>query len=193
MTKQPNEQYIYIFEVVTGGYFGRKPSSRTLALLESSTLYTLARTILKAFNFDSDHLFGFYNNVYDWTNSEEVFEFSGEESNLVQSIIPSRDVKKVRINECFDEIGKEMLFLYDYGDEWQFFVEFTEKGIRIKDEKYPAILKWEGKAPRQYGPPDSSEMEIPFDECQKALDEFFPQRSKKRDKEGRQKTLDELS
>ena len=186
------EQHIYIFKVTVGSYFRRNPPSRTLALLKSSTLYTLACTILRAFNFDSDHLFGFYDNVDKWTDSEEVYEFSFEESDVFPGVTPAKNVKKVRISEVFDEIGKEMLFLYDYGDEWHFLVELTEKEFRKEDQKYPAVLEREGKALQYDWSSDPEEIEDFHDECQKTLDEL-PDIYKRNHSSKCQKTLDELS
>lgn len=50
-----------------------------------------------------------------------------------------------------------MLFLFDYGDEWQFKVELI--GLVQKEPKaaYPRVLKQVGQAPPQY--PDLDEDE----------------------------------
>jgi hypothetical protein len=54
---------------------GEGTSYKTIAIEETSTLYTLAQAILQAFHFDFDHLFEFYDNVYNWTNSGEQYDF----------------------------------------------------------------------------------------------------------------------
>lgn len=124
---------------------------------------------------------------------QDFYEFSFEESGRFLGTNPARNVKKVRIDEVFDEIGKEMLFLYDYGDEWHFLVELTEKRFRREDEKYPAVIERGGKALRQYDwSSDSSEIEDFYDECQKTLDEL-PDIYKRNPSNKCQKTLDELS
>jgi hypothetical protein len=137
-------------------------------------------------------LFGFYDNAERWTDSEEVYEFSFEESDVFPGVNPARNVKKVRISEVFDEIGKEMLFLYDYGDEWHFLVELTEKKFRKEDEKYPAVLEREGKVLQYDWSSDFSEVEDSHDECQKTLDELLGI-NVKNPSDKYQKTLDELS
>ena len=55
------------------------------------------------------------------------------------------------MNEAFNEPGKELLFLYDYGDEWHFVVQLKETGTPEKDTRYPQIVESVGKAPSQYG------------------------------------------
>lgn len=79
---------------------------------------------------------------------------------------------RVKVQEVFTEIGKEMLFLYDYGDEWHFFIEFTEKRPREKGERYPHVIERQGKAPHQYEPPFPPE-EPEDDPYQRRLDELF--------------------
>ena len=137
-------QDVYLMEVTVLCYGDpAQYPSRVIALLPESSLYTLARTILRAFNFDFDHLFGFYDNVH-WTHSEEVYAFSFEDDSKV---------KKTKIKNVFNDIRKRMLFIYDYGDEWKFIVDFIQKSPRKIEKKYPLIVERKGKAPSQYGPP----------------------------------------
>jgi hypothetical protein len=48
-----------------------------------------------------------------------------------------------------------MLFLFDYGDEWQFIVELKKITEPEPNKKSPAILEIFGKPPKQY--PDYEE------------------------------------
>ena len=43
-----------------------------------------------------------------------------------------------------------MLFLFDYGDEWRFFVELEEIQQAEQWDLKPVILESIGKAPEQY-------------------------------------------
>lgn len=45
-----------------------------------------------------------------------------------------------------------MLFLFDYGDNWNFRVELKEIRKAIEGEKLPRVLNVIGKAPLQYPP-----------------------------------------
>lgn len=170
---KPTRDRVYILKVTAS--ISGKPRSRTIAILGKSTLYTLAHTILKAFNFDSDHLFGFYDNVDHWTDSDETYEFDydfdphagSDESTRI------REVRQAKISGVFNEIGKEMLFLYDYGDEWHFVVELSGKRPREEGMEYPAIIERVGKAPRQCGGDEEERREEPEeDKHQQTLDRF---------------------
>jgi len=59
-------------------------------------------------------------------------------------------VKKTKTKEVWQNIGDKMLFLFDYGDSWQFVIELIQFGDKKTNQKYPHILKKTGKAPRQY-------------------------------------------
>jgi hypothetical protein len=177
------EQEIYIFRVWIGtNRLLPQTPYRVIAVLGTSILYTLARTILRAFNFDFDHLFTFYGDLTGTSESDEVYDFYYEEVKKTSGLLPCPEyreagrAKEVKVRECFDEVGKKLLFLYDYGDEWHFFLEFVEKNTREEGRKYPAIIERKGKAPQQYGffeyDEDSSE---DFDKSQKSLDEFIDQ------------------
>ncbi|KYK37146.1 MAG: hypothetical protein AYK19_07315 [Theionarchaea archaeon DG-70-1] len=199
---EQSEEHIYILNVYVL-YYGEEGPSRTIAILGESTLYTLARAILQAFHFDFDHLFGFYDNVHDWTDSEEQYNFyykesrpKGSRSILDIQFIESGSVMHVRVEDVFDEEGKEMLFLYDYGDEWHFIVDFKEKKPPKKEKEYPEVIKRKKRAPKQYDPPpDLEEVLDPHqDKSQKTLDEILGLRHGKSKKplDDAQKSLDKL-
>ncbi len=143
---------VYLIKVILSDWYGkvRGQPFRVLAIPEGFTLYSLAEAIVDGFNFDLDHAFGFYDNIRRWSHSNEGYELFadiGEESKF-------KGVKGARLNKVFDKLGKKMLFLFDYGDEWHFIVEL--KGIeRPKEgEKYPLIVESVGGVPLQYGEAD---------------------------------------
>ena len=61
------------------------------------------------------------------------------------------------IAAAFPEVGKKMLFLFDYGDEWLFTVGLIGLGRREPKAAYPRVVKQVGEAPPQY--PDLEEDE----------------------------------
>jgi hypothetical protein len=144
--KRGKYKKIYTFKVSLSDWSGNTKGSpyRVIAIPERFTLYELAEEITEAFNFDFDHPFGFYDNI-DWIDSEgyELFADMGEESE-------SKGVKKTRAKDVFDEIGKKMLFLFDYGDEWHFIVKLVGVESPSPGIKYPRVLESVGKAPMQY-------------------------------------------
>jgi len=95
---------------------------------------------------------GFYS-FEKWFQAErayELFKDVGEESSP-----NARGVKKITIAEAFS-LDKKLLFLFDYGDEWKFTVEFTGTEEPVYNRKYPLLISKTGKSPEQY--PASDEM-----------------------------------
>ena len=120
---------------------------RDIEIASTSKLYDLAFAIVRAFDFDFDHAFGFYSkvtgNIYDSPTKYELFVDMGESSD-------ARSVKRTRIGEAFPAAGGQMTFLFDYGDEWLFRVKATGVGKKERGVKYPRVLKLLGDAPEQY-------------------------------------------
>jgi len=42
------------------------------------------------------------------------------------------------------------MFLFDYGDNWQFVIELKDFSEKSEDKKYPRIFNKIGKSPKQY-------------------------------------------
>ena len=147
--KAKQGEKIYLIKVTLSDWHGRAKGHpyRVLAIPEEFTLYRLAEAIVNSFDFYFDHCFGFYDNIKKWIDSGEGYELFadiGEETK-------HKGVERTRVRRVFDKIGKKMLFLFDYGDEWHFIVEL--KGVESSDnyEKYPLVAESVGYAPPQYG------------------------------------------
>ena len=145
---------VFIFDVQMIQYPPKgKKVVRTIAISGKKSLYQFAGTIVKSFNFFFDHCFAFYSDVHQHpTESQkeiyELFVDMGEEPTAPHA----RGVKNVKVEEVFTEYGKTMLFMFDYGDDWRFSVEFKKVRAMIPGEKLPVVEKMIGKAPLQYAP-----------------------------------------
>jgi hypothetical protein len=119
---------------------------RDIEIASTSKLYDLAEAIVRGFDFDFDHAFGFYGkvtgNIYASPIKYELFADMGESD--------ARSVKRTRIGEAFPAVGGQMTFLFDYGDGWQFRVKTTGLGKKERGVNYPRVLKSLGDAPEQY-------------------------------------------
>ncbi|RIH89477.1 IS1096 element passenger TnpR family protein [Calidithermus roseus] len=62
----------------------------------------------------------------------------------------AKGVKGVPITEAFPKVGKKMLFLFDYGDEWRFIVELKAIEPAEPRVRYPKVVQSVGEAPEQY-------------------------------------------
>jgi hypothetical protein len=142
---------VFIFDVQIINPPNGKKVIRTIALQSKKSLYQFAGSILRSFNFFFDHCFAFYSDVHASSSSKEIYELFvdiGEEPTAPHA----RGVKNVKVEKVFTEIGKTMLFLFDYGDNWLFAVELKKVRDRVEREKLPAVEKMIGKAPLQYAP-----------------------------------------
>ena len=125
-----------------------KGVSRTFEIADTSSLYVLAQAIVRSFDFDFDHAFGFYGklkgNIYDSPIRYELFVDMGESEGQ------ARSVKRTRAIEAFPSVGAKLRFLFDYGDGWEFLVELVDRKPKELKVKLPRLLISAGKAPAQY-------------------------------------------
>ena len=64
--------------------------------------------------------------------------------------------RRTKIAQAFPNLGSKMLFLFDYGDQWQFKVEVIGLGEKVPKARYPRVIKSMGTAPPQYPDPDEA-------------------------------------
>ena len=125
---------------------------RDIEIAGTGSLYTLAQAIVRFFDFDFDHAFGFYSklkgNIYNSPVRYELFVDIGEGEG------DARSVKRTRIIKAFPSVGTKMRFLFDYGDEWEFLVELVNRKPKEPQVKLPRLLLSAGKAPAQYPDPE---------------------------------------
>ena len=144
---------VKMFKITMSDRFARIQGNpyRILAVPSNYSLYKFAEVIIKSFKFSFDHCFGFFDNlknIYESNEGYELFKDIGEETEF-------KSVKKNKILKVFDTIGKKMCFMFDYGDDWRFIVEFIDEETVPNIKKYPKLIESKGKAPGQY--PDYSE------------------------------------
>jgi len=125
---------------------------RDIEIAGTGSLYALAQAIVRSFDFDFDHAFGFYSklkgNIYDSPVRYELFVDIGEGE------ADARSVKRTRVIKAFPSVGTKMRFLFDYGDEWEFLVELINRKPKEPKAKLPRLLISAGKAPAQYLDPE---------------------------------------
>lgn len=159
LPKQQGGLKYYVFDTWLCGdkaCYEDKKIIRKIQISGTKKLYNFAKVITKAFGFSFDHCFGFYDTLKDRKNCKKAFELFvdiGEEpTNSV-----AKGVKKTKISQAFKDVGEKMIFLFDYGDGWQFNVELKEIRDAEKGKLKPVILESIGKAPLQYPPCDEDE------------------------------------
>lgn len=154
-SKQKHVLKYYIFDIWIAGKGGgcdfEDKVLRKIQIAGTKSLYNFAKVITQAFGFYFDHCFGFYDTLKDRKNCKKAFELFvdiGEE--LTGEV--TKGVKKVKISQAFKNIGEKMIFLFDYGDGWQFNVKLEEIRNAEKWDLKPVILESIGEAPLQYPP-----------------------------------------
>jgi len=112
---------------------------RKIEMAAKHTLDKLHIAIQEAFEFDDGHLYSFFMDNKKWS-------YDRYESPLDEG--PYAD--EVTIGELGLYIGKTFLYLFDYGDEWEFKVEVEEINSDKPLPLIPQIVGKRGEAPDQY-------------------------------------------
>lgn len=118
-----------------------------MALKGRTSLYAFTKEIVGAFDFEFDHAFGFYDNIKDIHESSEAYTLFYDFGDPVDD--NEKSVKKSYIYKVF-QLNKKMLFLFDYGDHWEFLVECCSIIEAEVGKRYPKVTKKQGEAPPQY-------------------------------------------
>ncbi|MBE0515888.1 MAG: plasmid pRiA4b ORF-3 family protein [Methanophagales archaeon] len=126
----------YIFKVALA-----KDRWRRIEISADHTLFDLHRAIQKAYNFDDDHLYSFFMDGKPWSHERFTSPYEDE----------GPWVDDVRIGELGLFVGQNILYLFDYGDEWHFRVDLEEIRTEGRKPSKPTIIEKKGKAPEQYG------------------------------------------
>ncbi len=139
---------IYIFKT---NLFRDKKIIREIEAPENMNLYKLAEAIVDAYGFNFDHAFGFFSTIGErYFDSDKKYElFTDMEDEGIEPT-GAESVEKTKISQVWKKVGDKMLFLFDYGDNWQFVVELAGFGEKKAKQKYPRVLRSVGKAPEQY-------------------------------------------
>ncbi len=116
------------------------------------TLEDLAESIISSVYFDMDHCYGFYSNLKNVMPSDEEYTLFADIGEDAED--HDRGVQTTLITEVFKP-KKQLLFLFDYGDDWRFLVTCVSIEETKSMFRCPKILNATGTLPEQY--PDYEE------------------------------------
>lgn len=119
--------------------------SRTLALSAKNTLNQLHEQIQKAFQFGNDHLYGFYLNARSPYNGIQFFD-----PRIAPGYADGYPANKTTLGNLHLYVGQRLLYIFDFGDNWQFMVTVV-KHLPDQNTTKVEIVEQVGKAPGQYG------------------------------------------
>ncbi len=124
-----------------------KETYRVLELGGNHTFDDLHLMIQHVFDFDDDHLYTFFMDGKRWSKSADSYS-----SPRCLDEVPATAIK---IGQAGLFEGKNFLYLFDFGDEWQFKI-FVEAVLpNAKEPDSPTLISTVGDNPEQY--PDDEE------------------------------------
>ncbi|MCP4458794.1 MAG: plasmid pRiA4b ORF-3 family protein [Cytophagales bacterium] len=162
--KSPTSEIYHIkalipyWDELTGGTSEKSPH-RIIAIRPFMPLTELGVSVLDAFDFDNDHLFGYYDNFKQHYSSKISYEHPEmiEDSADDWGGFSSRKIDKQVFNmddhtamDIFTRKGKKWLMLFDYGDEWNFWLSLEKKVVIDPKMDYPEMVESKYDAPEQY-------------------------------------------
>ncbi|MFT5875426.1 MAG: hypothetical protein ACI8WT_004419 [Clostridium sp.] len=133
-SKRKFKDGIYTFKVSLGKNVWSK-----IRLSADYTLYDLHNAIQDAFEFDDDHMYSFFMDGKAW--SKNVFTCDGDEGPFVDEV----EIGELELYE-----KQNFLYLFDYGDQWEFNVEVFNIGETKEKLLNPEIIESKGEIPEQY-------------------------------------------
>jgi len=145
--KQVNLKPLSIIKATLADWDGSTKGNpyRVISIPNDFTLDILAEAIIESFDFDLDHMYGFYDNIKKWSKSTDSYIMDDEYESATGF------VTEVTVGEVFKKPKKKMLLLFDYGDEWKFVVELIKgKNAESEMELSALIIESQGDAPPQY-------------------------------------------
>ncbi|KXA98889.1 hypothetical protein AKJ41_06275 [candidate division MSBL1 archaeon SCGC-AAA259O05] len=130
---------------------------RDVAIGEDRTLRDLHERINPAFGLDFDHLYFFARGQSYWDSEIRYVRRAEIEDNPYDAIpevdIDLRDANETSLHDLGLEAKDRLCYLFDYGDEWRFYMILKEKLEGEPSDREPEVVKEKGeKIENQYGP-----------------------------------------
>lgn len=135
--KDADRNGVYSFKVSLSKILWRKVN-----LSVNHTLGDLHMIIQKAFEFDNDHLYAFYIGGSRRTG-KPIYCADVEDGGAV--------AEETTIEELGLFKGQKLVYLFDFGDKWEFSVDLEGIDKEGPLPLRPVIIEVKGKAPEQYG------------------------------------------
>ncbi len=115
---------------------------RDILVQENHTLLQVHQLIKKSFNFSSNELASFVKEEEGWDNDVEY-----PLEDVMNSGNPT--IEKIAVGDVFKTVGDQLTYIYDYLNEWKFYLEVIEVENNDSDVKEPKLLKRFGDSPKE--------------------------------------------
>ncbi len=93
------------------------PITRTLEAPVTLTLEQLHHVLQRAFGWDDSHLYRFAIGESPWEGELYLCEYDVDEAD--PNLPPGVPMRTVRLGAVFEQVEDRLIYLYDYGDNWQ--------------------------------------------------------------------------
>lgn len=127
------KSYVISVSLGTGCY-------RHIQISASATLHKLHQAIIKAFDFDDDHMYAFFMDNHYWSRRNSYVREKMDEDD--------RLAKNCKLEKLGLTKGNQFKYIFDFGDEWR----FQCKVLRELDVQtdIPGVIRRVGESPEQY-------------------------------------------
>lgn len=111
----------------------KPPVWRRLQVRADTSLDRLHEAILAAFGWAGYHM--------------HVFESGADRFGLPDSELGFADERRVTVGELVSEVGDQLLYTYDFGDDWEHEIGVEELVAADPDVRYPVLVAAKGACP----------------------------------------------
>ncbi len=121
---------------------------RDIAIKHTQSFFDLHSTILKSFEFDSQHKATFYRSNDNWLRGREISLEKYDKEYKAEPLIMADTLMGSEITNP----NQKFIYEYDFNKYWHFMVELiTVDKTENTKLVYPCCIRTEGIAPSQYG------------------------------------------
>lgn len=114
---------------------------RRIRISSHFTLYHLHEAIQHAFGFGDDHLYAFFLDGKRWSQKRVFYSLDADDTPVVT---------EARLGELDLSVGQTFLYLFDFGDEWEFAVTVEDVQQIDTRKAKPQVTESKGNSPKQY-------------------------------------------
>lgn len=114
---------------------------RVVKLSHETGLHRLHLIIQEAFDFDNDHMYAFYNGT-SYRNGKEFYS--------ANPLGESEEYEDLTIEDAQLYKGQQFIYLFDFGDMWEFKIQVTDFIENEETDLVPQIIDSKGESPQQY-------------------------------------------
>ena len=141
--------YRFRVQVLGSGMFGpvAEDAWRDIELAANQTMADFGNAIPLAFDFDLDHLWSFFLSGKRWDTASAY-------ALIPKGALNSDEVEKAADEHLLRDVRfprKPFLYLFDFGDDWQFQIKLIERSNTVSaGPPFPRLVASFGPAPEQY-------------------------------------------